>query len=383
MRRQFVVLAAVLAGLAGCGPGGGSKGSHGASGAPSKQPPPKVAGKLLVETGAGLKLLTQEADGHLSTAPFDVPRSGDFEYEISADHTLFVYRSGKVVTARTIADGSERRIAGDASGNKVCLRVSPDSKRVSYIRGEELVVADLTGKVTVVDKVKKAKYTLGTQTVTATTELDCGEWLDDTHLKFDRRRTTPDSISVEITATAPVIKADTTTIAVLGGKTPKLIDAPSMWDPTAVCGKRIAVTVGTIKDPLHLRERTGDAELSKAGAFDGPDSALAGTGRSTHRVLFVPGTCRPVLYTLDARTIQPIDPATRAIGAEPIVTLPKEGLDVQLWSDPATWQPAKDTEVLAAVLDKQIVVIDLAARTARTAPADGLDASSRVIAWLP
>ncbi|MEV0570535.1 hypothetical protein [Dactylosporangium sp. NPDC050588] len=383
MRRQFVVLAAVVIGLAGCGSGGGSKASQGASSSPSPQPPPKVAGKLLVTTTGGLKLLTQEADGHLSIAPFDVPRSSDFEYEVTADHKTFVYRSGKVVTARAIADGSERKVAGDASTNKLCLRTSPDSKRVSYLRGEELVVADFAGKVTVVDKVKSAKYTLGATTVTATTELDCGEWLDDTHLKFDRRKSIPDSISVDITATAPVIKADTTTVAVLGGKTPKLVDSPSMWHPTAECGKRVAATAGSTKDALHLRERTGDAELSKAGTFTGSDIALAGTTGGTHSVLFAPGSCRPVLYTMEKRTFQSIDPATRAIGAEPIVTLPDGGIDVRLYDDPQTWQPVKDAEVLAAVVDKQIVIVDLAARTAKLVPADGLDASARVMAWLP
>ncbi|MET7419692.1 hypothetical protein [Dactylosporangium sp. NPDC005555] len=383
MRRYFVVLTALVIGVAGCGSGSDSKGSPSKASSPSKPPPPKVAGKLLVTTVNGLKLLTQEADGHMTIAPFDVPRSDDFDYELSADHKTFVYRSGKVVTARTVADGKERQIAADALARSLCLRVSPDGRHVSFRRAEDLVVADLAGKATVLDKVKKEQYTLGGITpVSATSELTCGEWLDDTHVKFDRRKQMPQQVSVEITDSTTVVKADTTTVAVLGGKTPKLLDSPKMWQPTAMCGKRVAVSLGSSKEALHFRERTGDAELTKDGTFNGADTTLAGTTVGGNSLLFTPGTCRPILYTTETRTFQTVDPATRAIGKDPILTLPSGGIDVRLYDDPETWQPAPDSEVLAAVIDKQIVIIDLKAATAALVPADNLDASARVVAWL-
>lgn len=385
MRRGLVVLGVLGLVLAGCRSGGGSKAAPAGSSAPSKAPPVKVAGKLLMLTGKGLQVLTQQADGHLSGVPFDVAQTEDFEFEVTADHKTFVYRSGTVVTARTIADGSERKLAGDAATKGLCLRASPDGKHVSFPRADDLVVVDLAGKVTVLDKVKKGKYSIGGgpgAQVAATSELTCGEWLDDTHVKFDRRRQMPESVSVEITDVRTVVKADTTTVAVLGGKTPKLIDAPSMWQATAECGQRIAAAAGS-KDALHLRERTGDAELGKAGVFTGPDAALAGTTAGAGAVLFAPGSCRPWLYTTATRTFQTIDPATRAVGAEPVVRLPAGGGSLRMYDEPATWQPVPNAEVLAVVVDKQVAVVDLGARTAALVPADDLDASSRVVAWLP
>lgn len=381
MRRCMVMLGVLIVGLTGCGPAKDRKAAPAAS-AP-KAPPAKVAGKLLVLVGSQLKLLTQEADGHLSSAPFDVPKADD--YEVTDDHKTFVYRSGAVLTARNLADGSEKKLASNAATNTLCLRVAPDGRHVTFRRADDLAVVDLAGGVTVLDKVKRSSYSLGAvgSPIPATSELSCGEWLDATHVQFDRRKRMPESISVEITDTTAVVPADTTTVAVLGGKTPKLLDSPGRWHPTAACGKRIAANNGTNKDALHLRERTGDGDVTKAGAFAGPEFALAGTSGSTHYVLFVPGSCRALLYTVETRTFQTVDPATRAIGAAPIVTLPGGGTSVRVFGEPATWQPGPDAEVLATVVDKQVVLVDLHAGTTATVPADGLDAFARVVAWLP
>ncbi|MEV4508554.1 hypothetical protein AB0K00_06305 [Dactylosporangium sp. NPDC049525] len=381
MRRLGAVFGVLIVGLAGCGSATDAKATAGSSGsAPvSKPPPPKVPGKLLVMAGNRLKLLTQEADGHLSNAPLDVPQFE--EYEVMADHKTLVYRTGAVVTARNLADGSEKKLASDAKSNKLCLRTSPDSKRVSFRRADDLVVADLAGKVTVLDKVKRDKY--GTGTITATTALGCGEWLDNTHVTFDRRKSLPETINVKALETDVVVEADTTTVAVLGGKNPKLLDSPSMWHPTAICGNWVVANNGTNKDVLHLRQRTGDGDVTKAGAFTGAELAITGTAGSTHGVLFVPGSCRPLLFSVDKRTFQTVDPATRAVGATPVATLPGGGIEVHLFDEPANWQPAQGAEVLAAVVDKQVVIVDMHAGTAVPVPADGLDAASRVIAWLP
>ena len=381
MRRQCVVLGVLILGLAGCGSAENAKGRPGPSGSPSasKAPPPRIAGRIVVLAGNGLKLLTQEADGHLSMAPLDVPKFED--YEFMADHRTLVYRAGTVVTARNLADGSEKKLAGDAKSNSLCLRTSPDSKRISFRRADDLVVADLAGKVTVLDKVKKDEYGVGT--ITATTELGCGEWLDNTHVAFDRRKSLPETITVKPNAFEATVEADTTTVAVLGGKSPKLLDSPGMWNPTATCGNWVVANNGTNKDVLHLRQRAGDGDVAKAGAFTGAELSIAGTAGSTHAVLFVPGSCRPLLYSVDKRTFQTIDPATRTVGATPVATLPTGGIDVHLFDEPATWQPAQGAEVLAAVVDKQLVIVDVKAGTATPVPADGLDASARVVAWLP
>ncbi|GAB3849947.1 hypothetical protein ACFPIJ_25090 [Dactylosporangium cerinum] len=380
MRRLCVVLGVLAIGLAGCGSSGSSgepaKGKPGASASASKAPPPKVPGKIVVVVGGSLKVLTQEPDGHLIIAPLDAPKFED--YEFTPDHKTVIYRAGTVVTARNLADGSEKKLAGDAKSNSLCLRTSPDGKRVSYRRNDDLVVVDLAGKVTVLDKVKRDKY--GSGTVTATTELGCGEWLDATHVVFDRRKSLPETVSVKALEFEVTVDADTTTVAVLGGKSPKLIDSPAMWNPTAVCGNWVVANNGKNADVLHLKQRTGDGDITRAGAFTGQDLAVAGTAGTTHGVLFVPGACRPLLYSVDKRTFQTVDPATRAVGA-PVATLPAGGIEVHLFDEPATWQPG--AEVFAAVVDKQLVVVDVKAGTATPVPSDGLDAAARVVAWLP
>ncbi|MDG6103652.1 hypothetical protein Daura_34820 [Dactylosporangium aurantiacum] len=381
MRRRYVLLAVLVLGLAGCGSSGSAK--AGASAAPSKAPPPKVPGKLLVMAGNGLKLLTQEADGHLSSASAEL--SAVDEYEVAADHRTIAYRKGGVIGVRDLADGTDKQLAKDSATNKLCLRISPDAKRISYRRVEDLVVVDLAGKVTVLDKIRKEKYSIGGvgSATTASSELTCGEWLDATHVTFDRRKSMPQSITVDITATSPVVDADTTTVAVLGGRSPKLLDSPGMWHPTATCGNWVAANNGTNKDALHLRQRTGDGDVAKTGFFAGADVALPGTAGSTHAVVFVPGSCRPLLYTVEPRTFQAIDPATRAVTATPAVTLPSGGSKVRVYDDPAIWQPAPNPQALAVAVDKQIAIVDVQAGTVGLVPADGLDAASLVVAWLP
>lgn len=388
-RRAYVITCVLGIGLAvaGCGQADGSprspSGSPSGSSSGSSPRPPSVAGKLLVLADDEFQLLTQAADGHLSMTPFGVTRSTDFEFEVTADHTLFVYRDGAVVTARNLADGTERRLGGDAAKEGLCLRTSPDGRHVSYRRADDLVVVDLNGAVTVLDRVKRATYNTDGGTVTASAELGCAAWLDDTHVSFQRRKQLPKNATVTLTPAGPVVLADTTTVAVLGGTSPKLIDTPAMWNPTAVCGHRMAINPGKTTEPLRLRDGWVDADLTKVNALTGPDLALAGATGSTHHVLFIPGTCEALLYSDDSRAIQSIDPATRKVDDRPIVTLPAGGNDVLLYDDPAIWQPGQDSRVLAAIVKSQIVVVDLRAGTAIPVPADGLDSASLMLAWLP
>jgi hypothetical protein len=381
MRRLCVLLGVLILGLAGCEWSGDPAGTAGSSA--SKAPPPRLAGKVLVMASPGnkLKLLSQEADGHLSVAPLDLPKLEEFE--LAADRRTLVYRVGPVVTVRDLAGGGERQLAGDAKTDSYCLRISPDSRHVLYRRADDLVVVDLTGKMTVLDAVRQEKYGLGTMPVTATSELKCGEWLDATHVAFDRRPKMPESIEVSLLANSAVVEADTTTVAVLGGPSPKLLDSVGRWHPTATCGDWVATNDGSSKGVLHLKQRTGDADVTKAGAFIGAELAVPGSEGGNHGALFVPGSCRALLYTVDQRTFRAIDPATRAVAATPVATLPSGGIEVRLFDEPAAWQPAQGAEVLAVVVDKQLVLVDIKAGTATPVPAAGLDASARVVAWLP
>lgn len=121
--------------------------------------------------------------------------------------------------------------------------------------------------------------------------------------------------------------------------------------------------------------------MTKADAFTGANLSIAGTTGINSTVLFVPGSCRALLYTADKGTFQNVEPTTRAVDPKPVATLPQGGIEVHLFDEPANWQPAPGTEVLAAVVNKQLVLVDLKAGTATAVPADGLDAAARVVGW--
>jgi hypothetical protein len=94
--------------------------------------------------------------------------------------------------------GQTRRLA--AKAGDACLAWAPDGKHLSISSSADMAVLDLTGHRTVLDKVKKAQYSLfglGSQVTTAYSTAGCGGWLDGKRLAFDRLPTMPKSISID------------------------------------------------------------------------------------------------------------------------------------------------------------------------------------------
>ncbi len=384
------VLTLILAGCAGHGRSPASPLSRGASPSPSV-PPPTFTGQLLVAESDSLALATQGENGKIRVTT-KVPVATDAQdFTVSPDRRTVAYRQGTAIYTRPTTGGVERKVAGDAwDTTSSCLRWAPDGRYLTYRRAEDLVVNDLAGHVTVVDKVKKQDYSLaglGGAEVHATSQLTCGNWLDARRLAFDRVKKMPESVRVEPGAGTTTVNADTTTVAVLGGKSTRLVDSPDTWEMVGSCGTRVVTRGWADGEPLHLLDKVSDANLSAGGAMAGAGSVVDRSTDKDSRIVFAPGSCQPLLYVPKDHTLRSVDPASRKVDAQPLITFPEdlsEGFSPSAY--PAAWHGGDaffDTDVSPTDHVGPLMLVDLKAHTATRLPADDTDRIYDVLAWLP
>src|SRR2546421_10805645 len=125
---------------------------------PSPTPrPPIISGELLVAGDHGLELLTQSADGTLAvTHSIDATHATQlFGLNVAPDGHAVTYTRDGDLFLRTLPDGVERQLASHAG----CASWAPDGRHLSYLHEDDgLIVTDLQGHLTVVDRVKHETY---------------------------------------------------------------------------------------------------------------------------------------------------------------------------------------------------------------------------------
>jgi hypothetical protein len=188
-------------------------------------PPPSFRGRLLVGHDEGIFALISNSDTNsiqeLQIAEFS---SSERDKAISPDnHYLLVssYEQNRTLLIDLLTLESTTVLSHIVD----CPQWAIDSKRFSYIDPNEhsLHIYNMdTGNSKLIFQAPSATYGLGT---VYAGDLDCGFWISDDHLLFQRfSGEIPGQVTIP---GAPELNANSTTLAILGGQI-RLIDFPEL-----------------------------------------------------------------------------------------------------------------------------------------------------------
>jgi hypothetical protein len=337
----------------------------------------------------GLELLTQGADGTLTVArsiDANLPVDVGTELAVAPDGHAVTYRREAALFLRTVPDGVERQLAPNHAG---CASWAPDGRHVSYLHEDDgLIVTDLQGHLTVVDRVKHAAYDGGQ--IAARSEVGCGKWLDSNRLAFSRVNAMPATIQTNGMSSDVSVDVDTMTVATLGGSAPKLLNSPLTWQLVGACGPHLLTQTQDDKDDaLYLVNNPSDADFTSGTTLTAPTARIEDVAPGG--VFFLPGSCQPVVltaHTADGTTeLRPIDAGTRKVADHALMRL-GEGVDLDppaggrvTWPTDATGQTAVTTGDIHG--QKSLMVVNLAAGTTTPLRLANGYVPSDVLAWLP
>jgi WD40 repeat protein len=382
-----VAVLAMLMALSGCS-GSPESPTGGASPASPAVPRAIFPGSLVTFIGSGYAVLRMGADGKLAVAKKVDLNTDNPNRVVSTDRRTIAYPRGDSLYLRPLPDGAEQTVPGTWTKDVSCLTWSPDGRRLMYRRADDLVVADMSGTVSVIEKVRHETYHYqnSPQTMEVASGLACGTWLGDHRLLYYRTKRMP--ATVEYNPLSPALQAPTDTIALvnLDGPTPKVTDTAISSTSLFACGKRIlSQTDGGV---LYLIDGASDADIVKATRFAAAGARVGLGSVQARDVEFTPGTCQPWLLGKDS-TYRAIDPATRKVASTPAVTVP-EYFDVAAYGQTTGWQPTGGA-VLAGTTgvasDAKVYRVDLTAGKLDTIPVADHDLHDDligpVLAWLP
>jgi hypothetical protein len=361
-------------------------------------PGPPLIGRILVlSANRGVWQVSPGTAG----ARFDrVVDSG--EATLSADGRTLAYVSVSGTVLRDTATGTETVLHATAPGTGElrftgCLRWAPDARRLAARTADgTLYIVGLDGHALVVDRPKQSTYAEGVvpvpsasaSPVTVTSEVTCGGWLDANRLLFDRRRELPHDLVVHADPDGhvPPVPADTTTVAIAGPSTVRLIDSDQRLVPLGTCGPKV-LTAAHDGFATYLFATPSDDALGRPAAL-APTGQLTDGAGGRVTALFIPGSCDVLLLSqaLNPNANEPGYRLTRQTAPDkpgPVVyvTNPVRGTPRT-----AAWYPGTGPAVLVdSSRDLTLRLINIRTGGETTVPLDVAKTGPAVtvLGWLP